>query len=98
MVDQLTYGPVVNINYNTCILMFASYKEQCSIHCRHFVQTDKNTYLRVTVFFWFFFVGVILYILLVGYPPFWDEDQHKLYSQIKAGAYDVSITSSITRL
>ncbi|XP_063583388.1 calcium/calmodulin-dependent protein kinase type II subunit gamma isoform X41 [Pongo abelii] len=34
---------------------------------------------------WF---GVILYILLVGYPPFWDEDQHKLYQQIKAGAYD----------
>uniref|UniRef100_A0A8C3BDD9 calcium/calmodulin-dependent protein kinase n=1 Tax=Cairina moschata TaxID=8855 RepID=A0A8C3BDD9_CAIMO len=33
--------------------------------------------------------GVILYILLVGYPPFWDEDQHKLYQQIKAGAYDV---------
>uniref|UniRef100_A0AAY3ZWF4 calcium/calmodulin-dependent protein kinase n=1 Tax=Denticeps clupeoides TaxID=299321 RepID=A0AAY3ZWF4_9TELE len=31
---------------------------------------------------------VILYILLVGYPPFWDEDQHKLYQQIKAGAYD----------
>jgi len=35
--------------------------------------------------------GVILYILLVGYPPFWDEDQHKLYQQIKAGAYDVSV-------
>ncbi|CAH6995771.1 Camk2b [Phodopus roborovskii] len=33
-------------------------------------------------------IGVILYILLVGYPPFWDEDQHKLYQQIKAGAYD----------
>ncbi|CAO1402984.1 unnamed protein product [Diamesa hyperborea] len=32
--------------------------------------------------------GVILYILLVGYPPFWDEDQHKLYAQIKAGTYD----------
>ncbi|XP_063968879.1 calcium/calmodulin-dependent protein kinase type II subunit alpha-like [Lytechinus pictus] len=32
--------------------------------------------------------GVILYILLVGYPPFWDEDQHRLYSQIKTGAYD----------
>ncbi|XP_014826390.1 PREDICTED: calcium/calmodulin-dependent protein kinase type II delta 1 chain-like [Poecilia mexicana] len=36
--------------------------------------------------------GVILYILLVGYPPFWDEDQHRLYQQIKAGAYDVSFT------
>ncbi|KAL4640638.1 calcium/calmodulin-dependent protein kinase type II subunit delta-like [Arapaima gigas] len=32
--------------------------------------------------------GVILYILLVGYPLFWDEDQHRLYQQIKAGAYD----------
>ncbi|CAF3336288.1 unnamed protein product [Rotaria socialis] len=32
--------------------------------------------------------GVILYILLVGYPPFWDEDQHRLYNQIKSGAYD----------
>lgn len=39
-------------------------------------------------------VGVILYILLVGYPPFWDEDQHKLYQQIKAGAYDVSFSFS----
>ena len=39
-----------------------------------------------------FLAGVILYILLVGYPPFWDEDQHKLYSQIKAGAYDVSFS------
>lgn len=33
--------------------------------------------------------GVILYILLVGCPPFWDEDQHRLYAQIKAGSYDV---------
>ncbi|XP_017797245.1 PREDICTED: calcium/calmodulin-dependent protein kinase type II alpha chain isoform X8 [Habropoda laboriosa] len=32
--------------------------------------------------------GVILYILLVGYPPFWDEDQHRLYALIKAGSYD----------
>lgn len=37
------------------------------------------------------FLGVILYILLVGYPPFWDEDQHRLYAQIKNGAYDVKI-------
>lgn len=39
--------------------------------------------------FCLFSSGVILYILLVGYPPFWDEDQHRLYQQIKAGAYDV---------
>lgn len=32
--------------------------------------------------------GVILYILLVGYPPFWDEAQEKLYSQIKMARYD----------
>eukprot|EP00049_Salpingoeca_infusionum_P018125 m.355872 g.355872 ORF g.355872 m.355872 type:complete len:467 (-) comp17368_c0_seq1:295-1695(-) len=32
--------------------------------------------------------GVILYILLVGYPPFWEEDQTKLYEQIKACNYD----------
>ncbi|KAK3730270.1 hypothetical protein QZH41_016452, partial [Actinostola sp. cb2023] len=32
--------------------------------------------------------GVILYILLVGYPPFWDDDKEKLYMQIKAGSYD----------
>ncbi|CAK8696870.1 calcium/calmodulin-dependent protein kinase type II delta chain-like isoform X2 [Clavelina lepadiformis] len=32
--------------------------------------------------------GVILYILLVGYPPFWDDNQDKLYEQIKKGAYD----------
>uniref|UniRef100_A0A672M4W5 calcium/calmodulin-dependent protein kinase n=1 Tax=Sinocyclocheilus grahami TaxID=75366 RepID=A0A672M4W5_SINGR len=39
--------------------------------------------------------GVILYILLVGYPPFWDEDQHRLYQQIKAGAYDVRFLKQI---
>lgn len=32
--------------------------------------------------------GVILYILLVGYPPFWDEDQKRLYSQIKTARFD----------
>ncbi|OAF69352.1 hypothetical protein A3Q56_02905 [Intoshia linei] len=34
--------------------------------------------------------GVILYILLVGYPPFWDEDQSRLYQLIKAGQYKFS--------
>jgi len=32
--------------------------------------------------------GVILYILLVGYPPFWDDDQNRLYDQIKIGKYE----------
>ena len=32
--------------------------------------------------------GVILYILLVGYPPFWDEDQIRLYAQIKSGHFE----------
>ena len=34
--------------------------------------------------------GVILYILLVGYPPFWDDDQSKMFEQIKKGRYSVS--------
>ena len=33
-------------------------------------------------------LGVILYILLSGYPPFYDEDQHELFMQIKRGDYD----------
>ncbi|KAI6649097.1 calcium/calmodulin-dependent protein kinase type II delta chain isoform X16 [Oopsacas minuta] len=32
--------------------------------------------------------GVILYILLVGYPPFWHDDQQKLYASIRNGEYD----------
>lgn len=52
-----------------------------------------NVWFCNTIFLFPFYFpsGVILYILLVGYPPFWDEDQHKLYQQIKAGAYDVSV-------
>lgn len=34
--------------------------------------------------------GVVLYILLVGYPPFWDDNQSKMFDQIKKGKYDVS--------
>ena len=30
-------------------------------------------------------LGVILYILLVGYPPFWHDDHAELYKQIQAG-------------
>lgn len=35
--------------------------------------------------------GVILYILLVGYPPFWDDDQSKMFEQIKKGRFSVRI-------
>ena len=33
----------------------------------------------------------MLYILLVGYPPFWDDEQAKMFEQIKAGKYEVSM-------
>lgn len=32
--------------------------------------------------------GVVLYILLVGYPPFWDDDQGRMFELIKKGRYD----------
>lgn len=50
----------------------------------------ENALKHISIALIVFFSGVILYILLVGYPPFWDEDQPRLYAQIKAGAYDVS--------
>jgi hypothetical protein len=53
---------------------------------------DRWLIASVKYFCCCFLSGVILYILLVGYPPFWDEDQHKLYAQIKAGAFDVSFS------
>eukprot|EP00047_Mylnosiga_fluctuans_P003994 m.232189 g.232189 ORF g.232189 m.232189 type:complete len:509 (+) comp12311_c0_seq1:2-1528(+) len=31
--------------------------------------------------------GVIMYILLVGFPPFWHDDQQELFEQIKSGKY-----------
>ena len=40
------------------------------------------------------YVGVVLYILLAGYPPFWDENQDRMYRQIKAAKYDVSTPKS----
>lgn len=33
-------------------------------------------------------LGVIAYILLCGFPPFYDENNATLFAQIKAGAYD----------
>jgi serine/threonine protein kinase len=33
-------------------------------------------------------IGVIIYILLGGYPPFHDEDQNELFKRIKAGVYE----------
>lgn len=32
--------------------------------------------------------GVILYILLVGYPPFWHDNQAELFEQIKRGQFE----------
>lgn len=33
-------------------------------------------------------IGIILYILLCGYPPFYDEDNARLFRLIKAGDYE----------
>ena len=33
-------------------------------------------------------MGVICYVLLSGYPPFFDEDQKKLFKKIKTGRYE----------
>jgi len=35
--------------------------------------------------------GVILYILLVGYPPFWDKSRDRLFKKITTGDYSVRI-------
>ena len=31
--------------------------------------------------------GIVFWLLLVGYPPFWDDDDAKLYSKITEGRY-----------
>lgn len=33
-------------------------------------------------------IGVILYILICGFPPFYDEDNTKLFLSIQKGEYD----------
>lgn len=60
--------------------LFAFSSDHSAMRCTHYVSPS----------------GVILYILLVGYPPFWDEDQHRLYQQIKAGAYDVGPAMTVS--
>ena len=32
--------------------------------------------------------GCILYVLLIGYPPFWNSNEDKLFEAIKEGVYD----------
>jgi len=36
-------------------------------------------------------VGVILFILLGGYPPFYDHDQTKLFSKIRSGSFEFTV-------
>ena len=40
-------------------------------------------------------IGVILYILLVGYPPFWDKSRDRLFKKITTGDYSVRIIGSL---
>jgi calcium/calmodulin-dependent protein kinase I len=32
--------------------------------------------------------GIVLYILLCGYPPFYDDDNHKLFQKIRRGKFE----------
>ena len=68
---------------SACLLLLEWKLSWCH---HHILSKDKSFHEK----WWWHgdIAGVILYILLVGYPPFWDEDQHRLYAQIKAGAYD----------
>lgn len=87
MEKQWTSGPVVGF-FPPHFLISSFPRFLVSLFSHH-----SKVYLCLS------FSGVILYILLVGYPPFWDEDQHRLYQQIKAGAYDVGhVTHSLCRM
>ncbi|GAA48934.1 calcium/calmodulin-dependent protein kinase I, partial [Clonorchis sinensis] len=49
------------------------------------VQDGKTTYGK-EVDCWA--IGVIAYILLCGYPPFYDENDHELFRQIRQAEYE----------
>jgi len=36
----------------------------------------------------FWSIGVIIYILLCGFPPFFEDDNAKLFEMIKAGSFE----------
>jgi len=46
----------------------------------------RNAWYGIQVDVWS--LGVIAYILLCGFPPFYDEDNLRLYEHIKRGVYD----------
>lgn len=47
---------------------------------------DANPSYGITVDMWS--IGVILYILLCGYPPFFDDDNHRLFAKIRQCKYE----------
>jgi len=57
------------------------------LHCVHAApEVLKNEPYDKAVDMWS--LGVILYILLCGFPPFYHEQTPQLYKQIKKGEYD----------
>lgn len=60
-------------------------RSQCGTPCYIAPEILKREYYGKPVDMWS--AGVVLYILLCGYAPFYDEDQRRLFEKIKRGQY-----------
>ena len=60
-------------------------RSQCGTPCYIAPEILRREYYGKPVDMWS--AGVVLYILLCGYAPFYDEDQRRLFEKIKRGRY-----------
>jgi calcium/calmodulin-dependent protein kinase I len=52
------------------------------------LKINNNFFTNCKSFKFLIFIGVIAYILLCGYPPFYDENDANLFAQIIKGEYE----------